>query len=156
MTPDLEFADAVRRLHRAKDAAYRDAWRRRGEVLSILANIARKVDRLEYGLGGAPATSGETLLDTAVDLLVYWLKYQAYLADIDHKTEPLSDGAQARKPGTAAFEALLSRADLTPLVTSGEQAAAAARRVLAGFAELEVCFAGLVHGNEMRRHPCAR
>jgi hypothetical protein len=37
-----EFREAVRRLHRAKDAGYRDAWKRRGEAISILANIARK------------------------------------------------------------------------------------------------------------------
>jgi hypothetical protein len=143
MTPDAEFAEAVRRLHRAKDAAYRDAWKRRGEVLSILANIARKVDRLEYGLGSAPAAGGETQMDTVVDLLVYCLKYQAYLADIGHETTPLSDGAQAPRHGPAAFEALLSRADLASLVTSDEPAAAAARRVVATFAELEACFAGL-------------
>ncbi len=70
MTPDGEFREAVARLHRAKDAVYRDAWKRRGEVISILANIARKVDRLEYGLDGAPATAGESWLDTAVDLPV--------------------------------------------------------------------------------------
>ena len=50
----FDLAAAVRRLHRAKDAAYRDAWKRRGEVISILANIARKADRLEYGLDGTP------------------------------------------------------------------------------------------------------
>ena len=83
MTPDDEFREAVRRLHRAKDAAYRDAWKRRGEVISIIANIARKVDRLEYGLNGAPATLDESWADTAADLLVYCLKYQAYLADLD-------------------------------------------------------------------------
>lgn len=97
MTLDPEFADALRRLHRAKDAAYGDAWKRRGEVLSILANIARKVDRLEYSLDGAPATSGETLLDTAVDLLVYCLKYQEYLAGFDPEAARLlSDGTQAQ------------------------------------------------------------
>jgi hypothetical protein len=41
MTPDAEFREAVTRLHRAKDAAYRDAWKRRGEVIFIIANIAR-------------------------------------------------------------------------------------------------------------------
>ncbi len=30
MRPDGEFREAVRRLHRAKNAAYRDAWKRRG------------------------------------------------------------------------------------------------------------------------------
>jgi hypothetical protein len=67
MMPEAEFREAVTWLHRAKDAAYRDAWKRRGEVISILANIARKVDRLEYGLNGAPATPDESWADTAAD-----------------------------------------------------------------------------------------
>ena len=98
MTSDGEFREAVRRLHRAKDAAYRDAWKRRGEVISILANIARKVDRLEYGLDGAPATAGESWLDTAADLLVYCLKYQAYLADLDRETAVRLFGGSGIRP----------------------------------------------------------
>lgn len=86
MTPRDEFREAVTRLHRAKDAAYRDAWKRRGEVISILANIARKVDRLEYGIDRTPAAPDESQFDTAADLLVYCLKYQAYLADQDPET----------------------------------------------------------------------
>jgi len=70
MTPDAGFSEAVRRLHEAKAAAYRGAWKRRGEVLSILANIARKVDRLECALDGAAVTPDEARLDTAIDLLV--------------------------------------------------------------------------------------
>ncbi|MGH8908464.1 MAG: hypothetical protein ACRD0K_18645 [Egibacteraceae bacterium] len=71
-----EFRDAVGRLHREKDAAYRDAWKKRGEVLSVLANIARKVDWLEHVLDGAPTTRDGSPLDTAVDLFVYALKCQ--------------------------------------------------------------------------------
>ena len=116
MTPDGEFREAVRRLHRAKDAAYRDAWKRRGEVISIVASIARKVDRLGYGLDGAPATAGESWPDTAADLLVDCLRYQAYLADLDQGTAArLFGGSGVRPPygdGPAGFEALLSRADL--------------------------------------------
>src|SRR5216683_2684472 len=118
MTPDGEFREAVARLHRAKDAVYRDAWKRRGEVISILANIARKVDRLEYGLDGAPATAGESWLDTAVDLLVYCLKYQAYLADLHSGTAArLFGGSGFRPPYSdvpAGFEVLLPRADQHP------------------------------------------
>ena len=144
MTPDWEFREAVRRLHRAKDAAYRDAWKRRGEVISILANIARKVDRLEYGLDGAPATAGESWLDTVADLLVYCLKYQAYLADLDQETAArLFRGSGVRPPysdGPAGFEALLSRADLGPVAVAGQPAAEAARCVVSRFGELEACF----------------
>jgi len=147
MTPDAEFREAVRLLHRAKDAAYRDAWKRRGEVLSILANIARKVDRLEYGLDGAPATTDETWVDTAVDLLVYCLKYQAYLADLDAATAVrLFDGSGVRPPysdGPAGFEALLARADLAPLASPRQPAREAAQSVVSRFAELEACFRDL-------------
>ncbi len=144
MTLNAEFREAVRRLHRAKDAAYRDAWKRRGEVISILANIARKVDRLEYGLDGAPATAAESWADTAADLLVYCLKYQAYLADLDSETATrLFGGSDIRQPysdGPAGFEALLSRADLGPVAVAGQSAAEAARCVISRFAELEACF----------------
>ena len=144
MTLDAEFLDAVRRLHRAKDAAYRDAWKRRGEVLSILANIARKVDRLEYGMAGAPVTADESGVDTAVDLLVYCLKYQAYLADLDPEAAArLFGGGGIRPPysdGTSGFEALLAEADLAPAWVNESSVAEAARCIVSRFAELEACF----------------
>ena len=62
-------------LHKEKDAVYGDSWCRRGEKVSILANIARKVDRL--GKAGA----GDTELDTAMDLTIYLVKYRLWLAD---------------------------------------------------------------------------
>src|SRR5260370_18339384 len=88
MTPDGEFREAVARLHRAKDAVYRDAWKRRGEVISILANIARKVDRLEYGLDGAPATAGESPPDIPPAPLVSPLKNHAVPPDLGRGTPP--------------------------------------------------------------------
>jgi hypothetical protein len=144
MTPQDEFREAVRRLHRAKDAAYRDAWKRRGEVISILANIARKVDRLEYGLDAAPATPDESWADTAVDLLVYCLKYQSYLADQDAGTAARLFGGSGVPPpysdGPAGFEALLSRMDPTAVMAPGQPTGEATRLVVARFAELETCF----------------
>lgn len=74
-------ADAITSLHDVKHAAYGDSWKRRGESLGILANIARKVDRL------GKTDDTETALDTAVDLLVYLVKYWAWLEDL-----PDSDG----------------------------------------------------------------
>ena len=68
-------ADAITSLHDAKHAAYGDSWKRRGETLGILANVARKVDRL------GKTDEHETALDTAVDLLVYLVKYEAWLRD---------------------------------------------------------------------------
>jgi hypothetical protein len=113
-------------------------------VISILANVARKVDRLEYSLDGAPATPDESQFDTAVDLLVYCLKYQAYLADQDAEAAArLFGGSSAIPPyrdGPAGFEALLSRAHLVAVAGHGQPAGEAARLVVAMFAELEACF----------------
>jgi thymidylate synthase len=64
------------RLHTEKDAAYGDSWKRRGEMLGILANIARKIDRLGKG-----ETSDETSADTAMDLMIYLAKYRTWLTD---------------------------------------------------------------------------
>lgn len=68
------FIEEVCALHNEKHAAYGDSWKRRGEMLGILANIARKVDRL-----GQAETSDETSADTAIDLLVYLAKYRVWL-----------------------------------------------------------------------------
>lgn len=68
-------AEEIAALHDAKHAAYGDSWKRRGEFLGILANVARKVDRL------GKTDDVETALDTAVDLLVYLVKYEAWLRD---------------------------------------------------------------------------
>jgi len=140
-----EFKDAVRRLHRVKDAAYRDAWKKRGEVISIMANIARKVDRLEYVTSGAPTTPDESLLDTAVDLLVYSLKYQTYLADQDPAVAAtLYEGCAAAPPysdGPDGFEVLLNRLDVAPIESNaGQGTVQATQGVLIAFAELEACF----------------
>lgn len=69
-----DFFAHVNKLHAEKHAAYGDSWKRRGEYM-ILANIARKVDRLE----GGSATADETQTDTAIDLMVYLAKYRCWL-----------------------------------------------------------------------------
>ena len=70
-------AAEIAALHDVKHAAYGDSWKRRGESLGILANIARKTDRL------GKTDDVETALDTAVDLLVYLVKYEAWLRDVE-------------------------------------------------------------------------
>ena len=72
---EASLLDTMVALHKEKDAVYGDSWCRRGEKVSILANIARKVDRL--GKAGA----GDTELDTAMDLTIYLVKYRLWLAD---------------------------------------------------------------------------
>lgn len=140
-----EFKEAVRRLHRTKDAAYRDAWKKRGEVMSVMANIARKVDRLEYVADGAPATPDESLFDTVVDLLVYSLKYQTYLADQDASIAAMlfqdSGAFPPYSDGPVGFEALLALLDVTAIDhIAGLGAVPAVQRILSAFADLEACF----------------
>jgi thymidylate synthase len=68
------FYDFVKDLHAKKHASYGDSWKKRGEKMSILANMARKVDRL--GVGDEYDSSADTL----IDLLVYGIKYGCWLA----------------------------------------------------------------------------
>ncbi len=91
-TPDgtvSEFYSEVAKLHAEKHEAYGDSWKRRGEMLGIMANIARKVDRL----GGAE-TSDETSADTAIDLMVYLLKYRWWLAENEVGQGPVINSPQ--------------------------------------------------------------
>lgn len=87
--PEDGFVHMVSTLHRQKHEAYGDSWKRRGEYM-ILANIARKVDRLE----GGGETDDETQADTAIDLLVYLLKYRAWLAGLPGGPEDVDAGLE--------------------------------------------------------------
>lgn len=145
----LALRDALSSLHAAKSSMYGDAWKKRGEVLSILSNLARKVDRLEKVLsaGTRETADGETNLDTVVDLFVYCLKHQTYLADQDAAlaaqlfppetklTSPFSDT-------TEAFDALVARRGLPELEVPHDLARAVSG-VIQAFAELEKCYSDL-------------
>ena len=93
-------AAEITTLHNTKHAAYGDSWKRRGETLGILANIARKVDRL------GKTDEHETALDTAVDLLVYLVKYEAWLWD----QEDGGERSDATKWTNGVIRALFARA----------------------------------------------
>ena len=71
----MPFVQYVTELHAEKDKAYGDSWKRRGEQMAIMANIARKVDRLGV------TDNHDTAADTAIDLLVYLVKYRLWLVD---------------------------------------------------------------------------
>lgn len=73
--------DLLERLHRHKDAAYGDAWRKRGEVIAIFGNMARKYDRLLVAFTEDRAAAAEPLGDTVADLCVYAAKYLTWIAD---------------------------------------------------------------------------
>ncbi|MGH3868346.1 MAG: hypothetical protein ACRDQ4_19945 [Pseudonocardiaceae bacterium] len=149
---NADLREEIRRLHHEKDAAYRDAWKKRGEVISILANIARKIDRLAYILDDGPVTADESPRDTAIDLMVYSLKYQTYLADLDPVVaKKLFVGSDLSRPysdGPRGFEHLLSQVDMSQVDMAGGDTqrmtlADAVGFVLRRFGELEACFAGL-------------
>lgn len=144
-TTAASFRAAVSQLHREKTVAYRNSWKRRGETISIIANIARKVDRLESVVDGAPAPQDESLLDTAVDLFVYALKYQTFLADQDEDVAAALFGEGKVDPpysdGVDGFEALLARVALIQLEYSpGQGLTEAAQHVLTAFAAVEAAF----------------
>jgi hypothetical protein len=69
------------RLHAHKNAGYGNAWRKRGELLSIFTNLARKYDRLVVALDEGTDATDERILDTAGDLCVYAAKYLTWLAE---------------------------------------------------------------------------
>lgn len=108
-----EFIRSVTALHTEKDAAYGSSWKKRGEMLGILANLARKVDRF-----GQAETSDETTADTAVDFLVYLAKYRTWLSD-NHVGTPLSQIADLSDYAVHA-NALLTGLDLTVDLTVGQ------------------------------------
>lgn len=71
----------LERLHRHKDAAYGDAWRKRGEVIAIFANMARKYDRLMIAFDERQPAATEALADTVGDLCNYTGKYLTWIAE---------------------------------------------------------------------------
>lgn len=140
------FRAAVATLHRSKDAAYGDSWKRRGEQISIMANIARKIDRLNIlAATGEASTTDENAIYTATDLFVYTLKYLTYLADLNADALPdvpaLPSGTSTWSDGPYGFELILNATDLSALAAEPDvplaQLIGAADR---SFADLEGCF----------------
>ena len=68
-----DFTAYVKDLHRRKNAAYGGSWQEDGEVYSIIPNVARKIHRL------GKTDRDETAVDTAIDLMVYLVKYAAWM-----------------------------------------------------------------------------
>lgn len=139
------FKTVITRLHRQKNASYGDSWKRRGEQISIMANIARKVDRLKIVADAAQSTADENALDTAVDLYVYALKYLTFLADTDPMVLtdvlPSRDDGAGWSDGTEGIERLLSAADLSTLETGADESIQdLVTAVGTTFADLEGCF----------------
>ncbi|HET7053999.1 MAG TPA: hypothetical protein VFI09_08805 [Solirubrobacterales bacterium] len=73
--------DLLARLHAHKNAGYGNVWRKRGELLSIFTNLARKYDRLVVALDEGIDATDKRNLETAGDLCVYAAKYLTWLAE---------------------------------------------------------------------------
>lgn len=110
-----DFKAAVKRLHAEKDRAYGGAWKKRGELVSIQPNIARKVDRLDTLSATGAGLAGETGLDTAVDLLVYVEKYRLFLAEsLPAGALVPADAPVPLSSHEQNFDTLLDRLELNP------------------------------------------
>lgn len=103
-----DLRDDIIRLHRQKDSDYGDSWKKRGELVGIAGNLARKIDRMNRIVQTGSA-NGETLLDTAIDLLVYAIKYETYLADQSSEVAMELFGRIGSRfsDGTSGFEELI-------------------------------------------------
>ncbi|TNC11688.1 hypothetical protein FF100_18800 [Methylobacterium terricola] len=102
------FKQAVKSLHARKDRAYGAAWKRRGELVSVLPNIARKVDRLQVVLDRGNGPGEEAALDTALDLYVYATKYRLLLAEQEPSSALLpADAPRPLSNHEANFDALV-------------------------------------------------
>lgn len=89
-----DLKEAIEHLHARKNASYAGSWKRRGERVSVLPNIARKVDRLLAFVEDEKVMEGETILDTTIDLYVYATKYRLFLAEFpDADISPLNGAA---------------------------------------------------------------
>ncbi|MFG3301467.1 nucleoside triphosphate pyrophosphohydrolase family protein [Micromonospora chersina] len=150
------FRAVVANLHRRKDASYGTSWKRRGEQISIMANIARKVDRLNIVAATTESTADESVIDTAVDLYVYALKYLTFLADA-HPTVlpdvlPRRETGDGWSDGPDGFERLLAAADLSELDAGGDEPIQdLVAAVDYTFADLERCFSGRESTSASRR-----
>ena len=100
------FSEYVADLHAAKHAGYGDSWKKRGELMSILPNIARKVDRLQQ-----PGDDVETTADTAIDLLVYLLKYRWWLVDQGRMGGPFATTPEERDDEVTRVNMFLKHLD---------------------------------------------
>ncbi|POR40061.1 thymidylate synthase [Methylobacterium sp. V23] len=106
--PDQRFKQGIKRLHARKDRLYGAAWKRRGELVSVLPNVARKVDRLEVFLKDGIQAGDEAVLDTAIDLYVYATKYRLLLEEREEPSGLLpADAASPFSDHDENFEGLI-------------------------------------------------
>ena len=110
-----DFVDEIDKMQQTKHESYGNSWKKRGETLGVLANIARKTDRL------GKTDDYETALDTAADLLIYLIKYDLFLYDLSLGTDR-SDSSEQVSLGLQ--NALLGEMHLDSRDVSAEELAA--------------------------------
>jgi thymidylate synthase len=93
-----EVTSLIKDLHRKKDEAYRNAWKKRGELVGVISNIARKVDRVEQYISRKAELADESILDTAIDLFAYATKYRLFLLERLDTNSPSPLISSAPKP----------------------------------------------------------
>jgi hypothetical protein len=135
-----EIAAELITLHEFKDRKYKDAWRKRGELIGIFCNIARKYDRLVVAQTEDDPDEAEPRADTSADLCVYSIKYDTWLIEHDPTAATAIAGADPEQwSGTrghdAVAAALRQLADETTVPPADLATAFAA--ITAPFAELE-------------------
>ncbi len=127
-------------LHEFKDRKYKDAWRKRGELIGIFSNIARKYDRLVVAETEEDPDEAEPRADTAADLCVYSIKYVTWLIEHDPSAAdaiPDADpeqwsGIHGHDAVAPALRQLADQASVTPA-----DLASAFKAIAASFEELE-------------------
>lgn len=105
-----EIASTLARLHEVKDRTYKDAWRRRGELIGIFCNIARKYDRLEVARDEDNPDGVEPRADTAADLCIYSTKYVTWLIEHDPAAARVIAGADSELWSGTRGHAAVARA----------------------------------------------
>lgn len=119
--------DLLTRLHSSKSRGYGDAWRKRGELLSIFTNLARKYDRLVVSFDQDVRSSDESPIDTVADLCIYSAKYLTWLAErepmaFDARTRGATSGDCSDADAPDALGHVLSALELGHTATDGARA----------------------------------
>lgn len=135
-----EIAGELITLHEFKDRKYKDAWRKRGELIGIFSNIARKYDRLAVADGEDNPDEAEPRADTAADLCVYSIKYVTWLIEYEPAAASAISGAEPEQwSGINGHNAVASALQQLANETSTPPAdlTTAFESVVAPFQELE-------------------
>lgn len=146
MTDQDRFMLAVRNLHRQKSTAHGPAWKRRGELISIMANLARKADRI--GSAMRAPTPAKTRRDhhghrcRPVHIHDQVLTFPADQDPLVAASLPPSQSfASGLSDGISGFDHLLAATAVSDRPESASvDTQHAAASVLSAFAQLEQCF----------------